>query len=446
MKARKVLPEFIAGAIFTLFICTVFWNTEHSNKYMVYSDGHGFYAFLPALFIQQDISFVSTDRIEREVRKPWAHPNYLMTDSKGNNYNKCHPGVALLQMPFFMIALAIDSIGGAELTGYSNTFMYIYQLGAIFYSILGLFFLRKYLELVCGNKRIAIITSLFIFFGTNLFFMVMHRPSYTHHFSFSLFAIFAYLVKLYSLHGRRSHAWYLGGILGLISLVRPVNIIILLAIPLITGNGQALKALFARILTIKNLHLMGGILAFSLAISPLFILNYAQTGSLIIWSYQGEGFNFSSPEIREELFGFRNGVYMHTPLLMLSLIGLYYMYKANRFLLVSWLSYVLFLAFLLGSWWSWDFSGCYGNRAVIEHLVFLSLPLLFLLLNLGKSKLLFGLLCLSTLFMWSRSYQLHNGLIPERHTSTTFFKSIFCLEAMRAREFEFPSDLPPSDR
>ena len=121
---RSALPEVLLGSVFALFLLIVIWQGENSHRKIVNSDGHGYYAFLPAIFIQKDLSFQSTHKVEKEVSKGWADPNYLMRTKDGKTYNKCYPGVALLQSPFFGFAWLTEAIQGKTSTGYSKTFLY----------------------------------------------------------------------------------------------------------------------------------------------------------------------------------------------------------------------------------------------------------------------------------------------------------------------------------
>lgn len=445
MKQRigSLLPELIIGCVLTIVITCFFWRSENAEYGIITSDGRGYYAFLPATFIQQDLSFKTTYAVERKEFNNMVNPHYVIENAKGQTFNKCYPGVAVMQLPFFLTTLLIESTYSDHITGYSMLFLMIFHLGSIFYAILGLYFLRKYLELTLKDKRAALLASIFIFIGTNLFFIVIVRTSFSHHFSFCLFAAFAYLVRKYFDSGKLKHVVWIGIVLGLIALIRPLNVMVILAIPLILLDWKSIREFFATIFRLKNGHLVLSFSAFLLVFSLVFILNYLQTGNIMNWSYEGEGFNFGSPHFWEELFSYRIGLFVHTPLLFLSLVGLYFLFKKVPQAVFFWLAYVSIVTYIVSCWWSWDFGGFYGNRVYIEHLVFFALPLAFFFQGVRWQKVAIGVASIFSLFMWSRAYQVHTEIVPNRFTQETFFTSIFRLDASQVNSFSFNHDAQP---
>ena len=445
MKRRisAILPELVVGCVLTIVITCFFWKTENAEYEIITSDGRGYYAFLPATFIQKDLSFKTTYAVERREFNNMVNPHYVIENSKGQTFNKCYPGVAVMQLPFFLTTLLIESTYSNNITGYSSLFLMIFHLGSIFYAVLGMYFLRKYLELTIKDKRAALLASLFIFIGTNLFFIVIVRTSFSHHFSFCLFAAFAYLVRKYFDSGRLKHVIWIGVVLGLIALIRPLNVMIILAIPLILLDWKSIRSFFTRLFEVKNGHLILSFAAFMLVFSLVFVLNYLQTGNIMNWSYEGEGFNFGSPHFWEELFSYRIGLFVHTPLLLLSLVGLYFLYKKAPLAVFFWLGYVTVVTYIVSSWWSWDFGGFYGNRVYIEHLVFFAVPLAYFFQGVRWQKVAIGIASIFSIFMWTRAYQVKAGITPNRFTQETFFKSMFRLGPSQVNSFAFSQDAQP---
>jgi hypothetical protein len=199
---RSLLPEFIIGLALTVVITGFFWGSDNYRNRIVTSDGRGYYAYLPAIFIQHDLSFQKTYEVEKEEFNNSFVPFYLIEGENGRTFNKYYPGVAIMQAPFFLIALLIESTYSDDITGYSMLFLKLLQLGSIFYSVWGIFFLRKYLNLVINDKRAALLASIFIFLGTNIFFLVIVKTSFSHHLSFCLFAAFAYHIRRYFDEGK----------------------------------------------------------------------------------------------------------------------------------------------------------------------------------------------------------------------------------------------------
>ncbi|MFK7784300.1 MAG: hypothetical protein AB8B56_04240 [Crocinitomicaceae bacterium] len=373
-RMRRQLPEIIIGLALTLVVTCFFWGSDNYRNRIVASDGRGYYAYLPAVFIQHDLSFQKTYTVEKKEFEAFV-PFYLIEGENGRTFNKYYPGVAIMQTPFFLIALLIESTYSDDITGYSMLFLKFLQLGSIFYSMLGFFFLRKYLNLIVKDKRAALLSSIFIFLGTNVFFLVIVKTSFSHHLSFCLFAAFAYHIRKYFDSGALKNIIYVGLLLGLITLVRPLNVMVIFAIPLILSDWTNIKSFFTRLFTLSNGHLLKSFLTFSVVIGVLFLLNFLSSGKIMNWSYDGEGFTFSDPHFWSLLFSYRIGIFVHTPMLLLCLVGCYFLFQKNKQAVGFWLGYLILITYIMSCWWSWDYGGFYGNRVYAEHLVFFALPL-----------------------------------------------------------------------
>jgi hypothetical protein len=161
------------------------------------------------------------------------------------------------------------------------------------------------------------------------------------------------------------------------------------------------------------------------------------------WSYDGEGFTFSEPHFWQLLFSYRIGIFVHTPLLLLTLVGCYFLFKQNKQAAAFWLGYLVFITYIMSCWWSWDYGGFYGNRVYAEHLVFFALPLAYFFRDVKYTKVAIGIAAIFTLFMWSRAYQINAEITPSRFTKETFFASMFRLDESSKGDFAFVQDVPP---
>ncbi|MFT5858828.1 MAG: hypothetical protein ACI865_000921 [Flavobacteriaceae bacterium] len=441
-RIKSILPELAVGLILFIMTAGFFWGTENYEYRIVHSDGRGYYAFLPAVLIQKDLTFKSTHKAEISSYDQSIDPHYLVVNKKGQSFNKCYPGVATMQLPFFLMATLYES-GESNITGYSTAFLKFFHLGALFFGVLGFFFLRRYLGLVLDDKRLALVTAILLFFGTAIFYQTVFRPSMSHHYSFCLFAAFAYLIHRYFKEFKLKQVLLIGALLGLIVMVRPLNIVIIFAIPFLLGSWNNVRLFFGKLLILKNGHLAGSFVLFLIAISPIFILNYGETGDWMNWSYEGEGFNFGFTHFLDVLFSFRIGVFIHIPLLILSLVGLFFLFKTQKQAVIFWFGYLFVITFLISSWWSWDFGGFYGNRVYIEHMVFFAVPLAYFIKSIRWKWLGVSLASICMLFMWMRAYQLVEHIIPNRLTATTYFKSILVLGEEHSADFMFNRDCEP---
>ena len=440
---RKLLPEIVLSIILLVIMIGIQWQDPNSEDKIIQSDGTGYYAYLPAVFIQKDLSFQSTALAEEYSTPLKPKPFYLVKNQAGRTVNKYYPGVAVLQAPFFGAAYLLSNISEDEITGYSSIFYYFFQFGSLIYGVLGFYFLRNYLILSGITKKTSIVTSFALFFGTTLFYQIVFTPSLSHHYSFFLFALFAFLIKRYQQDPTRKKSIAAGVVFGLIALVRPVNILIILAVPFILGTKQENKLFFQKLFQLKNKHLLLLTLAFLASISPIFIFNYLQSGNLMNWSYQGEGFNFSHPKMWQVLFSFRTGFFTHTPIAFLALIGCCYLFTFDRYRSFLWIAYFLVISFTIGAWWSWDFGGFFGNRIFTEHIVLLSFLIAYLIQHFNYKRVLNSTLVLLVTFMISRTVQLEKGVISHRFTAETYLKSIGKITHLHTGEFSFSREVQP---
>src|SRR5690606_20184387 len=149
----------------------------------------------------------------------------------------------------------------------------------------------------------------------------------------------------------------------LIILVRPVNGIVLCFVPflvsLISENG--LRSLW--ILFRKNLLLTS--LSFLSVILIQFILWKWQSGDWFLWSYEGEGFNWFSPAFVQTWFGFKKGLFIYAPAILLMFPALYQLRKSNKISALYFLLGFIVISYVISSWWDWGYGDGFGQRAFI---------------------------------------------------------------------------------
>jgi hypothetical protein len=104
-------------------------------------------------------------------------------------------------------------------------------------------------------------------------------------------------------------------------------------------------------------------------------------GHYLAWTYSGEGFTrFLNPELFTVWFAPQAGLFTYTPLVLVSLCGLFTMRKAapRNALLV--LVVFLGVSYLCATWHDPTFGGgcAFGKRPMIEYFPILFLPLAYL--------------------------------------------------------------------
>ncbi|NQU86282.1 MAG: hypothetical protein HQ541_11025, partial [Mariniphaga sp.] len=155
-------------------------------------------------------------------------------------------------------------------------------------------------------------------------------------------------------------------LLGIVILIRPTNAIIFLIIPFVSGSFENLKKGIKA--AIKNYKItIISFLIFIAIIAIQLIIYKIQTGNFWVYSYKGEGFNFTNPQIINILFSYRKGLFIYTPLLFVSLTGGYFLFKYSKYQFWFLFIFLFILTYLLSSWCQWYYGGSFSSRVYIEY-------------------------------------------------------------------------------
>ena len=247
VRFKKRIAHFtiaIISAVLLFFIVSERWiGKNHENwRLIVDSDGRGYYAYLPAIFIYHDLYFDFVYRQEAKIYNNGSKEYlYLYSGERGNKY---FIGEALLISPFFLVAWFFSWLAGMSLTGYNVLFFCSVSIAALSYLVIALIFIRKFLKLYGINEIVLLASLMLLVFGTNIFHYVVFEPSMSHIYSFAAVSSFLFFIKKYQLQNRTNNLLLSAASLGIIFLIRPVNILIVLAIPFLAGSFSNLKIIF----------------------------------------------------------------------------------------------------------------------------------------------------------------------------------------------------------
>lgn len=348
------------------------------NEVTIKSDGQGYYEYLPSLIIYGDFP--------RKSMRDTGYPERILNigsyvDLDGAKVNKYSCGTAILELPFFTYAHLTASSQGYIKDGYSFPYHKAIFYSAVFYLFAALIFIRKLLKLYDISWINIFIIQLLIVLSTSLTNYVNYDASFSH--VYSLFAVsgFLYLMKKYSSDHKRIDLLWAAAFLGIIVLIRPLNIIVILFILFLAGSFDNLKILILK--QVQNpLPLILAFFIFMALVSVQIVLWHVQTGKLLVYSYPGEYFNFDKPAFFKVLFSYRKGLFIYTPVLLIALFGFAIYIKRKQFyLLFTWLFFFVLITYIYSSWWVWDFGCSYGHRAYIDFYPIFCILLAVLLQN-----------------------------------------------------------------
>jgi hypothetical protein len=369
MPNRKSLSSYTILAIMlamTVITSNINWG-KNSWKSTLEADAKGYYSYLPAVFIYQDLNFGFFDRIEKEK----YYNENLYYEYRIAAYDKVisryYCGTAMLELPFFFVAHGITKASGGDADGYSKLYPVMISLAALFYLLIGLIFVNSTLKLYgVGEWRRALILTVIVF-GTNLFYYTIGEPGTSHIFSFCFVAVFFYCSKNYFMSGEKKYIWILGLLLGLITLIRPVNAMLIFILPFTAGNWSVLQKGIRTALK-NRFQLMLGILYFFIVVSVQFLYYKLATGHFFVYSYGTEKFDFMHPHMCDILFSYRKGLFLYTPIYLLSFAGLFFFLKKDKFSFFAGFIFFLLITYVFSSWWMWYYGGSFSSRVYVELL------------------------------------------------------------------------------
>jgi hypothetical protein len=342
-----------------------------SEEPLIMTDGQGYYAYLPAVFIHQDLHFSFVDAVNGQYYPEGKRAKFIIASEKGN-VNKYFAGTAVLEAPFFVVGCLLAKVVGTPVDGYSWPFQLMVGLAAICYLVLGLYLLGKLLVALGFDARISVITLAVIAFGTNLFFYAVYEPGMSHVYSFFTVSAFLYFIKGASDDFSLADIGLAAMALGLTVLIRPTNALVVLGLPVVTGGLVGSLTLLENLFKDRIALLVSFGLFFALVlVQPL--VYFVQTGSPMVWSYEGEGFDFSSPELFNVLFSYRKGLFVYCPVLFLALFGILAGMKRKKEEYTGLFLFLSVSTWIIASWWMWYYGGSYGHRAFIDYYPFFAI-------------------------------------------------------------------------
>jgi hypothetical protein len=391
---------------FIVLACTWHSSNIHWGKHwhpIIASDGKGYYSYLPAVFIYKDLNFAFFDTIENKYYDSHLKYDYRALGN-GKIIDKYFCGVSILQLPFFLGGHAAAKISGAEMDGYSKPYAIALNIGAIFWLMIGLIYLRKLLLAFGANRVQASLILLTFLFGTNLFFYTIGEPAMSHVYSFALVSIFLTYSKKWIDTSEKKYLLLTFLLLGMIAVVRPVNLLIVAWIPFAAGSLHAtfdvIKKTFA-----NPAYLLTAIGLFMLPVFIQLLIYKVSTGQLFVYAYGIEKFNFGHPEMMNFLFSYKKGLFIYTPLIFLSLFGLIPLWKQNPFRAMWMLFTLLLIVYVLSCWWMWFYGGSFGMRPMIEFFPLFALLFYFLINAIKIKTLRWGIITLTFLIVLLCQFQ-----------------------------------------
>ncbi|HEX5003665.1 MAG TPA: hypothetical protein VFW78_14320 [Bacteroidia bacterium] len=430
----KIRPVRFALVFCMIFLAFFSWKHRwvgddgYGWEATVDGDAKGYYAPLPALFLFHDCSFEFFSKPGNESISRYYNPRFRVQTEQGF-VNKNYNGVAVMQLPFFAAGHLLAIIAGEPRTGYSWPYMLMLLTGSIAYCIAGLYLMTRLTGSFGITETVNAIMVLMIALGTNLLYYTTIHAAMPHVYSFFLIALFSWSMRKLFLYSGARNMFFAAVALGLITLVRPVNLMVVAAVPFLAGSWYRLQHGMVLIFRRPVSFLMAGILFLSITGLQLGFYKL-QTGHWWVWSYGNEGFRFSDPHIYDVLFSWRKGLLIYTPLLWLVVPGIMLLFREGKWPGITFVTMLAVITYIISSWWSWFYGDGYGLRAFVDFFPLLAVPVAFTVSEIVGMKSLIRmplLLLLPALLLLSiiQNYQYRYRIIHPAEMNFEKYKYVF---------------------
>jgi len=375
------IPLFILGIYLSYNLNVVHRQFQFPE---IYSDKADYYAYLPATFIYGwDIQKIP-DSLEIKSQ------GFILNRKTNKLEDKTTCGIAILWAPFFLATHFIAVHWNYRADGFSDIYQNMCMYVGVFYLILGLFFLVKFLRNYF-SRGISYLTVFLIFAGTNLYYFGIDYGLMSHVNSFFLFCLFLFLLKKFLTQEKKSWWIFVGMsfVVLLAILIRPTNI--LLFTWMIFLDITSFREIGKRcLLFLKPLYIITFVIAASIVFLPQFMYWKYLTGNFLYYSYPGETFaNWKDPLMLAVWFAPLNGFFLYTPLALLFIAGIVMMIlkKIPSGMFIG--LFFILITYVFASWHAWYFGGSFGYRPFVEYYALLSLPFGYFLTRLKVLKNLY---------------------------------------------------------
>ncbi|MCF6341589.1 MAG: hypothetical protein L3J31_02125, partial [Bacteroidales bacterium] len=304
-------------------------------------------------------------------------------------------------------------------------------IGSTFYTLVGLFALRKVLLKFFSDKTTAI-TLLLLFFGTNYFDQSIFNAELAHNHLFTLYALVLWLTIRWHEDREQKHILWLAVVSGVLILARPSEIIVLL-IPLLWGVSGSSN--LKNKLTLFKQHKLQ-LLSFVLVLLLIGSLQVAYwkifSSDYLYYSYTnaGEGFDFLAPHTLQTLFSFRKGWFVYTPLMVFAVWGFYFTHQYKREIFYPLFVFFLLNLYLVSSWSCWWYANCFSQRALVQSYAVMAIPLGYFIQRLSKSVSFYkGLFAVAAFFLivlnLFQTWQMRNNILSGDRMTFAYYKKVF---------------------
>lgn len=333
-------------------------------------DAFGYYMYLPAVAIYHDVKELKwVPGIDKKYAVTGGNGVQAQKENNGNYVFKYLGGVAIMELPLFLIGHFAAGQLHYPQDGFSPPYQYALALGVIIYCILAIFLLRNMLLQYFGDA-ITASTLLLLCLATNFIQYAAIDNGQSHGYIFPLYALVIFSTIKWHMQPKYSWACLTGYVVGLATISRPTEAIMLF-IPLMWNTHTKEHAKDKWRLVKENKGQMIAAAIFGLiGILPQLIYWKIASGSFI---YDvGSKWDFLNPHFRV-LFGWEKGWFIYTPVTVFFIAGMFFMKNYPFRKSVLW--FCLLNIYIIIAWNDWRYGGSYSTRALVQSYPMFAFPL-----------------------------------------------------------------------
>jgi len=355
-----------AGISAFFFLAAVVTRTHFftTPANFIVSDGLGYYVYLPMILIDGEIDPIY--QIQKNFPPQQSVIDVRRKTALGFVRNKYPIGFALTLAPAFIVShwgsLALFKLTDSPLFT-PNGYTVLYQLTCLAWimglGLLSLVWIDRLLTRFFRISPQAAAAAVGAFwFGTQYAYYYFREPFMVHVVSgfwvtATILAI-ARILEKENTEPQKSHLLLLGLGTGMAVVCRPTNLFIIPFLAYFVFRTRRCVWLACSLVPLL----------------PQLVLWHQTTNHWLYYSYEEEGFHWSSPALWETLFSSRHGLFFWSPLLLLSVAGIVFGLRRSqneeRALLGCYICSAVVLWYLNSSWHQWWFGDAFGGRAFLE--------------------------------------------------------------------------------
>ncbi len=346
------------------------------------SDEIEYFSYLPSILLDGDLDFRNQYEyfcnldFEDCVRSRFKETFLDMRTATGLQINFGPMGTAVLWLPFYLVAhlfaLVAQNFNPAfAANGVSAPYIYAVCMASVFYGWLGIYLAyciaRNYFA-----EWIALGAALTILFATNAVYYMYVAPAFSHAASLFASALFVYVwwrTRESRADGKLRDWFVLGASGGLMTMVREQEAVFFV-IPLV----EIAYAMYCAARSSENFAAtkkwFGGALMMSVGACVVFLpqlISYrVLNGNFLPARNVTDKFTWDGNHILDVLFSNFHGLFTWTPVVLLAVIGLFFLWRHDKFLAAVFLIAFAVETYLLGSFSTWFGGAAYGGRRFIN--------------------------------------------------------------------------------